>query len=256
MRPKSALVTGGASGIGKAVAIELAVKHGYSITLVDTARERVDAVVAQIREESGLATARVCDLTSEGSQRKVFHAHCEEHGTLDLCLLNAGIAEQGDLFDPDNDEWSRVIQVNLISVLAGIRIAVHFMKSLGSKGTICVTGSDLGLLKCNFAPAYAAAKAGLIHFVHSMTDILQKDGIRLCAVNPPKTSTPLVQTGWFAIKEEDVSDPGIEVEKVVDAVMHVLLEPEKAGYMVFLERDGTLQRVAFPNQCWTRLKSL
>lgn len=45
MRPKSALVTGGASGIGKAVAIELAVKHGYSITLVDTARERVDAVV-------------------------------------------------------------------------------------------------------------------------------------------------------------------------------------------------------------------
>lgn len=40
----------------------------------------------------------------------------------------------GDLFDPDNDEWSRVIQVNLISVLAGIRIAVHFMKSLGSKG--------------------------------------------------------------------------------------------------------------------------
>lgn len=130
--------------------------------------------MAQIREESGLATARVCDLTSEGSQRKVFHAHCEEHGTLDLCLLNAGIAEQGqairaqtsllqllleclqrmwlsmtkfpcfrairamyiagDLFDPDNDEWSRVIQVNLISVLAGIRIAVHFMKSLGSKG--------------------------------------------------------------------------------------------------------------------------
>lgn len=44
--------------------------------------------------------------------------------------------------------------------------------------------------------------------------------------------------------------------QVVDAVMHVLLEPEKAGYMVFLERDGTLQRVAFPNQCWTRLKSL
>ncbi|KAK9842631.1 hypothetical protein WJX84_002102 [Apatococcus fuscideae] len=125
------------------------------------------------------------------------------------------------------------------------------MHATGPKGTICVTASDLSVKEnAWFAPCYAAAKAGLLHFVWTMAEKFEKDHhIRLCALCPARADTPLVQTGYFfetGPQCDTGTEPALTASEVAEAGMVLLEQPEKAGRAMLVESSGAIYALQFP----------
>ncbi|EFJ49435.1 hypothetical protein VOLCADRAFT_117231, partial [Volvox carteri f. nagariensis] len=142
------------------------------------------------------------DVTDPAAQRAAFKAHVDTYGGLQLVVLNAGIGERGTFFDPNNTRWQTTLDVNLTAVLHGIKIASELMMSYGG-GAILAVASAGAVFPMPVAPVYAAAKAGVAHFVRSAARGLVSGAarrpsspspaaVRLMALCPEFVETPLV----------------------------------------------------------------
>lgn len=187
---KSVIVTGGASGIGKATATQLA-SEGANVVIADVAPDG-EAVARQISQETGNQVSFVqADVSKATDGDHLIQETLRQHGKLDILHNNAGILVVGDVTTIPESEWDRCIDINLKSVYLVSRYAIPAMQQTGG-GVIINTASTAGISGGGGYSVYGASKAAIILLTQCMALDFAKHNIRVNAVCPGPTATPMI----------------------------------------------------------------
>lgn len=190
------LITGGASGIGLAIATTFAAE-GAAVFVLDLASERPHALPA----ETGYVTASVAD---DQAVRSAVAAALESLGGLDILVNNAGIGAQGTVESASDDEWHRVLDVNVIGVARVSRAAWPALRASAHAAVVntCSIAATAGLPE---RAVYSASKGAVAALTRAMAADGMPDGIRVNAVNPGTADTP-----WVGRLLDSAPDPAAE----------------------------------------------
>ena len=192
---KVAIVTGAGSrgpgvGNGKAAAILFA-REGARVLCVDSVKERAQETVELIRGERGEADAFAADVTRKPDCLAMVEMAVTRWRGLDILHNNVGVESRRGVMETTEEEWDRVMAVDLKSMLLSTQAAVPAMERRGGGSLICI--SSVAGLRGYGRTAYAAAKAGVIGFVTSVAVQLGPRGIRVNAIAPGTVWTPMVE---------------------------------------------------------------
>lgn len=199
MRGQGAIVTGGATGIGRAIVLELA-RHGVHVAFnyiddgVGITRREAEATVAQVRQMEVTALCRECDVRDRDAVSAFVNESLEAFGSLHILVNNAGIARDRALWRMDEDEWQDVIDTNLTGAFNMIRAVAPTMRAQ-QHGKIVNISSVHGL-RSEFGLAnYAASKAGMIGLTYSAAVELGPSNVNVNAVAPGYIRTTRLTEG-------------------------------------------------------------
>ena len=188
---KRALITGGASGIGRAAALLFA-REGAAVAVVDLNEAGGQAVVDQIRRGGGRALFIRCDVTRAADCRRAVEQTVAEFGGLDVLFNNAGIIRRATVVDASEADWDRVMAVNVKSVFLMSKVAVPVMAAAGG-GAIVNTASGWGLVGGQKAAAYCASKGAVVLLTKAMALDHGPQGIRVNCICPGDTDTAMLR---------------------------------------------------------------
>lgn len=186
-----ALVTGAASGIGRAAAVKLGA-GGAATALVDRDAKGLAQTAAAIEAAGGKAVAVVEDLRAVGAAERAVAMSVEAFGGIDVLVAAAGISRRGSVVETSDEDWEAVLGINLTAVFRCCRAVVPAMQARGG-GSIVIVGSAWGLVAGPRAAAYAAAKAGVVNLARAIAIDHGPEGIRANAVCPGDVDTPLMR---------------------------------------------------------------
>ncbi|MEK7674674.1 MAG: SDR family NAD(P)-dependent oxidoreductase [Verrucomicrobiota bacterium] len=195
---KVALVTGAASGIGRATAIVLA-RHDVKVVCADIAADGAQATAAAISRDGGDASAFRLDVTAESDWRAALEQVFAAHNQLDILVNCAGVSFAAPVADMRLEDWRRVMAVNLDGVFLGTKHAILALRRHASGGSIINVASASGLKASAGASAYSTSKAAVCMFTKAVAkECLERgDHIRLNTVCPGGVKTPLWRTMPF-----------------------------------------------------------
>ena len=189
LKDKVAVITGAASGIGRATA-ELFAREGARIVVADINPEPAQEVIQGIKKAGGDATFVKVNVSRSDENKLMVDTAMDTYGRLDILFANAGVAGIKTT-DFTEDEWHRVIDVNLTGPFLGCMHAVPLMRKQGG-GNIIITSSVAGLRASGSVP-YNVSKAGVIMMARAMSKNVAKDNIRINCICPGSVDTPLTE---------------------------------------------------------------
>ena len=226
---KAAVVSGAASGIGRAMAVALAAR-GARVVVADVNEVGGAETVKQIEAAGGEAVFIRCDTTRSEDIGAALGLAQERFGSLSIVCNNAGIGGE-DLFADDPGEWRKVVDIDLSGVIDATRLAVRAMKATGHGGVIINTASMGGLLPMPGSPVYAASKAGVVNFSRSLAYLALESRIRVNASCPSYVDTPLVRrAGDERVEEMKALVGGIlQPEDIAAGVIELVEDDSRAG---------------------------
>ena len=224
---RSALITGGSSGIGLAIARMLR-EEGFDLTLASRRPERVEAAAAELG-----AAAVAADVAREEDCERLVAAHSERFGGLDVLVNSAGIAIAGRLEDLETRHWDLQMAVNLRGLFLVTRAAVPLLRR--SSGLVVNLASIVGTIPSPGLAAYGAMKAAVISLTRSLNEELADDGVRATALCPGFVDTPMAE--WSGLAADEMIRP----EDCAEVVRLLLrLSPRARIPQVVIERLGEL----------------
>ena len=185
---KTALVTGGAQGIGLACAKALAV-DGFRMVLSDINEAGIQEAVKQLGEN---AVAIACDMSDPGQIDAVFDRIADEIGPVSVLVNNAGIALPGSFLEYTIEDFQKVLSVNLTGVFAATQRAARSMIAAGIRGAIINMSSINAVVAIPAIPAYRASKGGVMQLTKASALALAPHGIRVNAVGPGSIDTAML----------------------------------------------------------------
>jgi NAD(P)-dependent dehydrogenase (short-subunit alcohol dehydrogenase family) len=198
---KCALITGGASGIGRAT-VELFVQEGASVVIADINAELGKQVEREIQSAGGKAVFVACDVTRADDCQRVVQTAVEKFGRLDILFNNAGMIRRADVIGTTEDEWDRVMDVNVKSIFLMGKYAVPVMARQGS-GSIVNTGSGWGIKGGRNAVSYCASKGAVVNMTRAMAIDHGPLNIRVNCVCPGDTDTPMLHNEAIQVGQPD-----------------------------------------------------
>ncbi len=188
---KKAVITGGGSGIGKAIA-RLFAQQGAAVHVIDVDDAACEQVVREIREQGGAVSAHACDVTSQAEVR----ARLAAIGPIDILVNNAGIAHIGKADNTSEEDFDRVINVNVKGVYNCLHAAIPQLRANGG-GTIVNMASVAAWVGVKERFAYSTAKGAVMAMTLSVAKDYLQDGIRCNSISPGRVHTPFVD-GFLA----------------------------------------------------------
>ena len=195
---KVAIVTGGAMGIGKAAALALA-REGAKVVVADVDDAEGAATVEEIRQAGGEALFHHTNVGLSADVEQLIQVAIDRYGKLDVLFNNVGIALAGSATEMTEEEWNRVININLTSVWRGMKYAIPHMIRNGG-GSIINTSSVQGLVGFPGWAGYAASKGGINALTQQATVDYAQYNVRINAIAPGTIETPM-NTRIFATVE-------------------------------------------------------
>ena len=185
---KVAIVTGGASGIGRETSLLFA-QEGASVTIVDLDSEGGQKTAQDIKEEGLLAFFVQTDVTNESDCKQAVNRTISEFGHLDILFNNAGIIQRTSVLNSSEADWDRVMGVNVKGVFL---MSKHAIPTMLNGGVIVNSGSGWGLVGGLNAASYCASKGAVVQLTRAMALDHAKQGIRVNCICPGDIDTPLL----------------------------------------------------------------
>lgn len=216
-----AVVTGGSSGIGLAIARELSAR-GASVVLTARSADRLRAAATTV---AGPVATVAADVTDPHAADEALRVAEERFGPVDVVVANAGIYLGGDVWTTEPDDLDRLISTNVTGVLRTVRAALPSMLERGT-GDVLITGSVSGTQAIHWEPVYSASKHALHAFAHGVRRQLVGTGVRLGVLGPG-----VVLNDLWAVSDEDAiaegvaAGTGIRSEDVAEAAVFMLTRP-------------------------------
>jgi NAD(P)-dependent dehydrogenase (short-subunit alcohol dehydrogenase family) len=191
LQGKSVVITGGASGIGRATAMACA-HEGAAVVVADIDASGAEAVARSVCTGGGRALAVTCDVRRTGEVSHLFARAADELGRIDGAFLNAGIEGRViPIGDYDEETFRRVLDVNVVGVWNCLRAAIAPMTAQGSGSIVC-TSSIAGLIGAGAFSAYVASKHAVVGLMKTAAIETAKAGIRVNAICPGVIETPML----------------------------------------------------------------
>lgn len=206
MKERVALITGGSTGMGRATAVLFA-KEGAKVVIASrtekTGRETVEEIVGLGGDAHYVQT----DVTSAADVQRMVDATLRRYGRLNILFNNAGQPCDLPLLQIDEQLWDDTFAVNLRSVFLACKHAIPPMRDAAG-GVIINNASQIALVGVAGAPAYAAAKAGVVSLTKSLALAHASDGIRVNCICPGTTWTPLAERGYGSLPDPEAAIEG------------------------------------------------
>jgi short-subunit dehydrogenase len=222
---RSALVTGGSSGIGLEIARMLG-EEGYALTLAARTPEKLAAAASELSAKTVAA-----DVRDEGDCERIVSAHVAEHGGLDVLVNSAGVGMAGAIDEQDVKRIDLQLDVNLRGVILVTRAALPHLRS--SRGIVVNLASIAGTIAVPSLPVYAATKAAVISLTGSLNAALEQEGVRVHALCPGYVDTPMA--AHSGLRAEEMIQPR-DCAEVVRMLLR--LSPAARVPLVVVERMG------------------
>ncbi|WCJ17654.1 ARP protein (REF) [Euphorbia peplus] len=238
----SALVTGAASGIGKALSLALGEK-GVFVTVVDFSEERGKEVESLIKKANAKFHSNLdfptsqfirCDVTNTGDLAAAFDKHIATYRGLDICINSAGIGTDIPFYKDQSDgtrTWRRTLNVNLTAIIDCTRLAINAMKAAQKPGAIINLGSASGLYPMYNDPIYSASKGGVVMFTRSLVP-LKRQGIRINVLCPEFVETDMGHK--VDQKFVDMMGGFVPMQTVVKGAFELITDEKKAGSCLWI----------------------
>jgi 2-hydroxycyclohexanecarboxyl-CoA dehydrogenase len=237
MEPRVALVTGGARGIGRAIALALAA-DGRAVAVGDLLADEAEGTAAAAAESGVPATAVHLDVTDAESVAGAIAQVTEKLGPIGVLVNNAGWDELRPFVDTDEEFWQRVIDINFTGVLRTTKAVLPAMVDAGW-GRVVNIGSDAGRVGSSHESVYSGAKAGVIGFTKTIARETARAGVTANAVCPGPTRTPLLEgmagEGEAGAKMVGSLERAVPMKRLGEpddvAAAVAFLASERAGYI-------------------------
>jgi NAD(P)-dependent dehydrogenase (short-subunit alcohol dehydrogenase family) len=220
MQGRAALVTGGSSGIGLAIARMLG-QQGYGLTVAGRRPDKLDDAVKTLTDEGIDAHAVAANMGDEEGVKQVVDAHRERFGRLDVLINNAGVGIAGLIADHPTKKLDMQLNVNLRGVYLTLRECVPMLKEAGAehrKALVVNTASIAGKIGAPGLAAYAATKGAVVSLSQSAHGELAGDGIQVTAFCPGFVATPM--TDW--VEGQVPKNQMIQPDDLAEAVRFLL----------------------------------
>jgi 3-oxoacyl-[acyl-carrier protein] reductase len=221
----AALITGGSSGIGLAIARMLR-EEGFDLTLASRRPEKVEAAASELD-----ALAVAADLSNEDDCRRVVDKHGARHGRLDVLVNSAGIGIGGRIDELPAKHVDLQLNVNLRGLMLVTAAGLPLLRE--ARGLIVNLASIAGTIPAAHLPVYAASKAAVISFTRSLNEGEEEHGVRATALSPGFVDTPMAE--WSGLQSDEMIQP----EDCAEVVRTLLrLSPRARIPHVVIERLG------------------
>jgi short-subunit dehydrogenase len=222
---RSALVTGGSSGLGLALARMLR-EEGYALTLVARRPEPLAEAARELEAEAVAA-----NLADPDECVRAVAAHAERYGGMDVLVNSAGLGIGGSFAGQDTKRISLQLDVNIRGTMVVTREALPLLRA--ARGHVVTLASIAGTIPVPGLAVYGATKAALISWTASLNREEAEHGVRAVAICPAFVATPM--TGWTGLPPEEMIQPG-DVVELVRAVLR--LSPKARVPQIVIERVG------------------
>jgi NAD(P)-dependent dehydrogenase (short-subunit alcohol dehydrogenase family) len=237
MSERAAIVTGGSSGIGFAIA-RMLLEEGYGITLAARRPEKLETAVAELSGD-GLEVAHLAgNMASEDTIREVVNIHRERFGRLDVLVNNAGVGIGAPVAEIETKRLDMQLDVNLRSIVLFYRECAEMLRAAASEhhnAIVVNTASISGKSGEAWLSVYSATKAGVVGFTEAMNKELGGDGIKSCALCPAFVDTPMTDFVKGSIDAADM----IRAEDIAEAVRMLLkVSPACVIPEIIFQRPG------------------
>jgi 3-oxoacyl-[acyl-carrier protein] reductase len=214
------------------------------VVVADVDSELGEGTAESIRAEGGTAIFVHADVTSDEDVRAMLAAAEESFGGLDILVNNAGGPEAPPYPDAPPEEWTRVLELNLRSVMLATQLAVQAMRKRGGGAVVNISSvAGLGFLP-HGVPAYAAAKAGVVRLTAALAPLRDHARIRINCICPDWVDTPASRRTREHMTPEEIAamPPILAAEEVADAAVELIEDETLAGRVVVL-RGGEVPRL-------------
>jgi 2-hydroxycyclohexanecarboxyl-CoA dehydrogenase len=229
LKGKTALVTGGGQGIGRAIVLALA-REGAQVAVLDVAKDRAEAVTREVEALSVKGLALGADLRRRAEVERAIAEIVAQWGQLDVVVNNAGWDRMQPFLESDEETWDKIIGINFKGALYVLKAALPHMIARGG-GRVVSIASDAGRVGSSNEAVYAGTKGALIAFSKTLAREVARHGITVNVVCPGITETALLQ----GMREESAKNARV-IEAIGRAIPlgRIGVPEDIAGAVVFL----------------------